>query len=201
MKTIVQRNEKALLLRLRQGDHRAFNSLYDRYKSQLTRNLISLLKDDVLAEDTLQELFFRLWDRRETIDPEQPIAGYLFRISANLVHDHFRKLVRDQKTVRAFWETVLLHQEDPDTVRQQEMDETLYKVLDQLSPQRKRVFLLCKFEQKTYQQVADLLHISVSAVRDHIIKANKYLKSQYDRPESSALLVIFVVEQLTKGLF
>src|SRR5690606_31830867 len=131
-----------------------------------------ILKDRDLVEDTLQELFFRLWERREQIDPAQPIQGFLFRIATNLAHDHFRKLARDERLAEAFWDAAMAGTEAVGGSYPAELDKALYEVIDQLPPQRRRVFLLCKFESKTYEEVSKLLGISVPAVNDHITKAN-----------------------------
>lgn len=192
-------DEKELLFRLREGDYGAFTALYHRYKDRVATNLFALLKDDMLVEDTLQELFFRVWERRASIDPRQPIRGYLFTVAANLAHDHFRKLARDQRLADAFLQTVLAHQQHPDTPYRQELDEVLYCVIDQLPPQRKRVFLLCKFESKSYQEVSQLLGISVDAVKDHITKANRFLKTHY--PKTLPIVGYFFAVQLLNDIF
>src|SRR5690606_29019530 len=146
--------EKDMLLLLRNGDYAAFTTLYHRYKNQLARNLITILKDDELVEDTLQELFFRLWEKRDTINPEQSISGYLFRVASNLAHDHFRKLARDQRLAETFWHNYEAMLTTPESPYQKELDEALYEVIDQLPPQRKKVFMLCKFEAMSYQEVS-----------------------------------------------
>lgn len=174
-------DEKEVLLRLQDGDYSAFTKIYDLYKTPVARNLLSLLKDDALVEDTLQELFFRLWENRQTLDPSRSVKAYLYRIATNLAHDHFRRLARDQRYAEAFWST-FVEAEDPerkDTQVQNQLDEALYRAIELLPPMRKKVFLLCKMESKSYQEVSELLHISVPAVRDHIVKANKFLKRNY----------------------
>jgi len=191
--------EKDMLLLLRNGDYAAFTTLYHRYKNQLARNLITILKDDALVEDTLQELFFRLWEKRDTINPEQSISGYLFRVASNLAHDHFRKLARDQRLAETFWHNYEAMLNTPETPYQKELDEALYQVIDQLPPQRKKVFMLCKFEAMSYQEGSDMLHISIPAVRHHIVEANKFLKANY--PKSLPLLGAYFAIYLLKGLF
>lgn len=176
MKTHHAIDEKDLLVKLQDGDQRAFTMLYDRYKARITAKLFTLLKVDELVEDALQELFYRVWQKRQSIDPEQPFIGYLYRIAANLANDHFRKLARDRQ-LAASMEFPLT--DEGEVFYQEELDEALYKLIDQLPQQRKKVFILCKFENKSYDEVSALLGISTNAVKDHIVKANKYLKSNY----------------------
>lgn len=177
MTTPTATDEKNLLLRLRDGDEQAFNTLYDKYKIPITSKLFAVLKIDVLVEDTLQELFYRVWDKRQHIDPDQPFVGYLFRIATNLSLDHFRKLAREQRLTSS----IELSSADQTTTHQKELDEALYNLIEQLPPQRKKVFLLCKFENKSYEEVSKSLGISIHAVKDHVVKANKFLKNNYTK--------------------
>jgi len=167
-------DERELLLRLRDGDRTAFAELYDRYKVMVTRQLFAILKIDSLVEDALQELFFRVWEKRKYIDAEKPIGNYLFRIAANLSYDHFRREAR-QHQLESSKEAILSLTAQHNYKK--ELDEALYRLIDQLPAQRKKVFLLCKFENKSYEEASKLLGISTHAVKDHIIKANKFLKN------------------------
>lgn len=178
MKSIMMIDEKELLIKLRDGDRNAFSELYNRYKVRITVKLFQLLKVDTLVEDTLQELFFRVWDKRKTIDPERPIAAYLFRIATNLSYDHFRNMAKEQQLLGS--KEILFSSGTAETY-QKELDEALYRLIDELPPQRKKVFLLCKFENKSYEEVSNLLGISTHAVKDHIVKANQYLKNNQQK--------------------
>lgn len=166
-------DEKELLLKLRDGDKAAFAELYDRYKVKITIQLFSILKIESLVEDTLQELFFRVWEKRDHIDPEKSIGSYLYRIAANLSYDHFRRAAKQLK-LELSNETVLSIIEQHSYKK--ELDEALYRLIEELPPQRKNVLLLCKFENKSYEETGNLLGISTNAVKDHIIKANRFLK-------------------------
>ncbi|WP_048508603.1 RNA polymerase sigma factor [Chryseobacterium angstadtii] len=166
-------DEKELLLKLRDGDRTAFAEIYERYKVKITIQLFSLLKIETLVEDTLQELFFRVWENRTHIDPEKSLGSYLYRIAANLSYDHFRRQAKQLKLESS--KELFLSLTAPHTYKK-ELDEALYRLIEELPPQRKNVLLLCKFENKSYEETGNLLGISTNAVKDHIIKANKFLK-------------------------
>jgi len=176
MKSMTMIDEKELLTKLRSGDRMAFTEIYDRYKVQITARLFTVLKVDALVEDTLQELFFRIWEKRTGIDPDKPIINYISRIAANLSYDHFRRLAREQRFMTS---KDIGEMRDAENVYQKELDQALYNLIDQLPTQRKKVFLLCKFENKSYEEISDQLGISTNAVKDHIVKANKFLKNNY----------------------
>ncbi len=170
--------EKVLLSKLRAGDELAFEAIYHKYKDRIATKLFAILKVDDLVEDALQELFFKVWEKRHSIDPDQNIGGYLYRIATHLALDHFRKLAREQRATTVM---ALPPQEDDLQRYQEQLDRELFLLIDQLPDQRKRVFMLCKFQNKSYEEVADLLQISTNAVKDHVVKANKFLKSNYQK--------------------
>ncbi|MDR2272025.1 MAG: RNA polymerase sigma-70 factor [Sphingobacterium sp.] len=188
-------DEKRLLLALRAGSYEAFEQLYDRYNRPLLGNLLKLLKSPDLASETLQELFVRLWHHRASIDPEKPIKGYLFRIAENLVADNFRRAAKDKKMQGYF----LAHmQEAYDHIESRlyskENSLILHQAIDQLPPQRKLVFKLCKLEEKSYREVSELLGISTAAVNDHITKANAFLKEYFTaHPALSVLMAAALI--------
>ncbi|GGC17051.1 DNA-directed RNA polymerase sigma-70 factor [Parapedobacter defluvii] len=169
--------EKAVLSQLRDGSYEAFEYIYHRYKVRLAASMLRLLKSTDLVDDLLQELFVRLWEHRESINPEQPIKAYLFRIAENLVYDTFRRLSKDRRLQDQLFHA--MEEIGADIEKQffmQEDRQAIEAVIAMLPPKRRQVFTLCKLESKSYEEVSSLLNISLSTVNDHIYKANQFLK-------------------------
>lgn len=191
-------NEKEVLAALRAGSYEAFEQLYDRYNRPLLGNLIKLLKAPDLAAETLQELFVRLWNYRSNIDPEKPIKGYLFRIAENLVADLYRRAAKDKEMQSYFLAHMQEAYEHIETnLYSKENRLILHHAIEQLPPQRKQVFKLCKLEEKTYKEVSEILGISQAAVNDHITKANLFLKEYFTtRPALSILMAAALLSSI-----
>lgn len=169
--------DRDLLVQLRDGSHVAFQTLYHRYKMRLAGNLLRMLKSPEWVEEVLQDLFMRLWSHREQIDPERPIKAYLFRVAENLVRDMFRRAARDQRMQQHLLQAMseaYLHVEE--RLISQELKEELRMAIELLPPKRREVYVLCKLEAKSYEEVSQLLHISSGTVNDHIKKANLFLR-------------------------
>ncbi|SEM04366.1 RNA polymerase sigma-70 factor, ECF subfamily [bacterium A37T11] len=64
-------DEKELLLHLKEGHERAFNQLYQLYSPRIFGNILKLVHNRSLAEDILQEIFLKVWDRRVELDPDK----------------------------------------------------------------------------------------------------------------------------------
>jgi RNA polymerase sigma-70 factor (ECF subfamily) len=183
--------EQEIVSRLRDGESYAFELLYHRYKYQLAANLLKLLKSEELAEEVLQELFIRIWEGRESLDPDKSFPAYLFRIARNMVVDIYRKAARESK-VR---QQLLLATEEfensvEDAILDRESNADLYDAIALLPPQRRKVFTLCRIEGKSYKEAGELLGISSSTVNDHLLKANKFLKDQLGSPAGLSMSLL-----------
>ncbi|RQP19580.1 MAG: sigma-70 family RNA polymerase sigma factor, partial [Parapedobacter sp.] len=149
--------EKAVLSQLRDGSYEAFEYIYHRYKVRLAASMLRLLKSTDLVDDLLQELFVRLWEHRESINPEQPIKAYLFRIAENLVYDTFRRLSKDRRLQDQLFHA--MEEIGADIEKQffmQEDRQAIEAVIAMLPPKRRQVFTLCKLESKSYEEVSSL---------------------------------------------
>lgn len=74
-------SEKELVGQLREGDRSAFEQLYHLHKRKLAGILLRLLKEDVLVEEVLLDLFLKIWEQRESIDLEKSFRSYLFQVA------------------------------------------------------------------------------------------------------------------------
>ena len=92
--------DSKLVVKMRAGDVSAFDSLYWRYYQVVYRNILKLTKDPLVSEDILQEVFIRLWEKRQDINFEQPVVNWIFVISFNLSIDYTRKKLREQELHR-----------------------------------------------------------------------------------------------------
>lgn len=190
---------KALLVKLTNHDHHSFQELYNRFSTQLYANILRMVRDTDLAQEILQDVFVKVWEKRGLIDPEKPFPAYLFQIARNMVYDHFRKLALEKKL-----ETHLLgngtdtYSHIEEELIFKENNRLLLEAIDKLSPQRKQVFTLCKLEGKSYHEVSNLLHISTSTVSDHLLKSNKFIRAQLLLSDSVAFILMgFIFKVLT----
>ena len=89
--------EKNLTKELQLGSELAFTCLYDLYSKQLYRNIFRLVKDEDVAQELLQDLFLKIWEKRADIDPDKSFKSFLYKVAENLVYMHFRRLSKDKR--------------------------------------------------------------------------------------------------------
>lgn len=171
-------DEKVLLGKLAEGDAPAFTALYEKYSLKLYANIFRLVKSEDTAKEILQDLFLKIWELRGQIDPEKSFKSFLYKIAENLVYDHFRKVSRDKRlsdNLLYLLEEEYSHSEE--SVICNESVELLHMAINHLPEMRRRVYVLGKMEGKTYEEISAQLGISHSTISDHIVKANRFIKT------------------------
>lgn len=171
-------NEEAVLLqRLQQGDTEAYITLYDQYYPSLYTYILHFINIPELAEDALQEVFIKIWEIRERINPELSFSGYLYRITRNHVFKLMKKISADAALRIQVMQELQQQTEDADTrLLWKQYESLLHKAIAQLPPQRQKVFRLCREESKSYEEVAVELGISRNTVKEHMVLAMKSIK-------------------------
>lgn len=161
-------------------DKEAFSSLYKRYRPVLFRQFLVLLNSHEAVKDIIQEVFIRVWLKRDHIKPDASLKAYMYRIGHNLIIDHYRSVNREQRFADVHILYVGLNSSRDYELKEDKL-QRLNKIIDKLPPKRKRVFELCKFEQKSYEEVSEILNISQATISDHIVKANSFIKMELNK--------------------
>lgn len=172
-------NEKTLLVRLKQGDEQAFTILYHKYRGTLYNSIYKMVKLKDQSADLLTELFIKVWQRRVYIDPELSFKAFIYRIAQNMVYDYFRQAARD-RSLQTQLATSMVSAPDytpvDDAIQYKECQSMIDEALSHLPKQCRQVFVMCKIEGKSYEEVASILSISKATVNNHITKANRMLR-------------------------
>jgi RNA polymerase sigma-70 factor (ECF subfamily) len=185
MKLIDDKELPLLLEQLQQGEERAFNIIYKAYFRPLYRKVFSMIKDEMIADELIQDLFLKVWNKREEINPGHSFQAFLYTVANNLVFDYFRKIAKDKRlTARLLVNATDFYMHSDELLESKESKALVMKAIDQLSPQRKLVFTCCKLEGKSYEEASLELGISVATVNSHMTQAlrtvREYILKNYD---------------------
>jgi RNA polymerase sigma-70 factor (ECF subfamily) len=182
--------------RIKCGDIDAYRQIYDRYHSQLYYYALRFLKMPELAEDVIHDVFLKLWEIREQLKPEFGIVGYLYKISRNQVFKLIKKISAEaelrNKVIGIIEEQCI---ETEANLQWNEYAQLLGGAIDQLPPQCKKVFNLCRQEGKTYDEAALILGISKHTVKEHMMAAMKNIK-KYFRQNADIVFSLLIIELL-----
>lgn len=185
--------DKDLVFRLHDDDIGAFDMLYQKYHQAIHRNIYKLTKDDDIARDILQDTFIALWEKRADVNPDQSVSGWLFVLSFNKSISYLRKKVRETAIVN----TMPFAEMETDNGDVQLMDEQYYllqQAINQLSPQRKKVFTLCKLEGKTYEEAAEKLNLSKHTVKEYlghaVVAVKNHIKEHHAEWKTAGVMLV-----------
>ncbi|WP_084239533.1 RNA polymerase sigma factor [Pedobacter africanus] len=193
MRILEETYQKDLLVKLSHGDEQAFNALYKAYSPPLYYRVLRMVKNADIADELLQELFIKLWDKRNTLDTEKSFQAYMYTVAQNLVYNYFRKVANDQSLIQSLIVNSADHYLDgQELLENKETAGILQKAIDQLSPQRKQAFQLCKIEGRSYDEAAGIMGISVATVNSHITKSLQTIKAYLLKNQDTTLLLMTV---------
>jgi RNA polymerase sigma-70 factor (ECF subfamily) len=144
-----------------------------------------MVKHAPTAQELLQDVFVKLWEKRETINITISRAAYLYRMSANRVADYFAANANN-KIILTEIITIAGTNYNPveDAISFKETSQLLFEAVAALPLKRREVFELCKMEGKTYTEAGQILGISANTVHSQIGKAMKTIEDQLSRDES-----------------
>jgi len=168
-------DETALAQRIKDGDRAAFETFFRRHHAALLRYLTRRGCPDDVAEDIIQNAFVYIWRRRDEINPNKSLRGYLFTIGYSRMLNHSRD------TAKFDYDVELDGQRSPSApdaaAEHQLLQEHLHAAIDALPERRRAVFELCFMEDLTYREAADALGITRKTVENHMRLALKDVRA------------------------
>lgn len=184
-------NDTFLAEKIGQDDEQAFRVLYNRYHVQLYYIAKKYLKDPGLAEDAVQDIFVKCWNKRKSLDPARSVKGYLFTMLKN----HVLNMIRDRKKeITSMAEIPAGGEPSRNTVQEdiayKESRQLVEKGLAGLSDRKREIFELKVFNGHSNSEVAEMLDISVRTVKTHYYNGSKFMKAYL---KNHADLLVFLM--------
>lgn len=185
--------EKDLLLSLREGDHNAFNILYDVYAKSIYLKLKRLVLLPEVAEELHQDIFMAIWNERKKLSLDVPFQSILYRKANNITADFYRKAARDKNLHDQLITSVTeLYDDLAERLDFKETNASLMTAIAKLPEQRQKVFTRVKIDGKSYEEVAEEFGVSLSTVKDHMTRALKFIRIELAKDYPSALFLVLV---------
>lgn len=172
--------EKELVKKLKEGDSFAFEVLFYKYRNKVKGFAVKIVPTQVDPEEIVQEVFVKLWLKKEAVDPGKDFQSYLFSIAKHLVLDHLKSAVnRKLYFVGEHFQQDLLIEEGQENVLQEDAEEKLQRLIDEIPERRREIFRLSRFEGLSYKQIAERLNISENTVDSQIRNALAFLRKEF----------------------
>jgi RNA polymerase sigma-70 factor (ECF subfamily) len=168
--------EKALLLRLKNGDEDAFREIFAPLREPLIHVLRHILSSSQDAEDICQDTLAQLWERREEIDPDKNINAFTFLIAKRIAYKHIRKMQHTDDLDDTSYANPHLANSPEEIFRGKEMQVLLKYAIETLSPRTSEIYGLHYYEGLSYEQIAERLDINTDNVKAKIHQARAKIR-------------------------
>jgi RNA polymerase sigma-70 factor (ECF subfamily) len=180
--------EKILVAGIQNKNQVVFEKLFREYYSALCAYSKLYVKRNDIAEDVVQELFFRIWTKGQEFSISTSLKSYLYKATYNNSIEYLRTL-RNEILYKEYNLNTLKNTDNsqPDS----DMIAAIYKAIDELPEKCGEVFKLRKFENLSHSEISKKLNISVKTVETHIHRANITLKEKMKKLHIIKLLIIF----------
>jgi RNA polymerase sigma-70 factor (family 1) len=172
------KSDEILLLELQLGSEEAFISIYDRYHRMMYGMAYRYLKIDYLAEDAVQDVMMRIWEKRMTIEIETSFKSYIFTSLRNNILNQIRS--KSFQLEKIYEVSQYEHIFEDDLLEQIENEDFLVKfnnAIESLPEQKKRICKLKLTEKYSNQEIAEMMNISIPTVKTHYTQAIKLLRA------------------------
>ena len=182
-------HNEAIITLLAKRDENAFEQVFKMYYKNLHSYVCTMLKEETYAEEIVQQVFFKLWERVEHISISGSVAAYLYRA----VHNESLNHLKHQKVKASHQLHVAYSMKDavetaPKTLQAKELEKKIQAALNELPEQCRTIFQMSRFEEMKYREIADKLNLSVKTVENQIGTALKILRTAL---QNLALALLF----------
>ena len=172
-------NEEYLKLRITKGDKDAFSLVFKKYYGKVLRFILSMVKQQSIAEDLSQDIFVKLWAQRKKLSAISSIDNYLFIVARNRTLDFFRSAFR-KKECQDLAEEVLLSIASRDSSHERVDDKSLIDAIrmavNSLPPKRRDIFMMSRFDGMTNDEIASLMGVTRKTVENQLTLASSQIK-------------------------
>jgi RNA polymerase sigma-70 factor (ECF subfamily) len=180
-----------LMENLINGNEKAYMFLLDTYHKRLHAYAMTLVNDQALSQDIVQNVFLKTWKSRKKLDKQFSIQSFLYKAIYNEFINSYQKnkamMLLQQKYVESLNEVV----ENLDGNRIEQMISLVNKEIQNLPPKCQKVFIMSKKEGLTNIEISEYLNVSIKTVEAQITKAFGILRQKLGEKYEMILLIVF----------
>ena len=184
--------DNELYMKIREGDERAFQTLFRKYYALLCNYASQILNDKEFAEETVQDMFVKIWEKRQALTIETSVKNYFFRS----VRNHCLNQIQHEKIKKQYAGRVL-------ELARQEIDPEQYFIevdlirrieesIASLPPKRREIFRLSREQDMKYREIAEALNISEKTVEAQMGLALKHLRNELKDYNNDLITLLFI---------
>ncbi|MCF3110451.1 RNA polymerase sigma-70 factor [Niabella sp. CC-SYL272] len=175
-----------------EGNEGAFRQLFDAYRPRMYTYLLRITGSEDVAEDSVQDIFLKLWKDRARLAHIENFNAYLHRMAQNQAYSRFRSLAKEALILAELKDNTFSPRHPEHELVFKEVREQIIDLISQLSPQQRSVFLLSREAGLKHEEIARKMGITVLTVKKHMSVALRTLRKEIANGYS--LLILFLIK-------
>ena len=182
--------DPAVVVHARNGSEAAYRELLTRYERPVFSLIFRMVRDRETAEDLSQETFIKVLNNLDRYSPEFKFSSWLFKIANNLTIDHLRRRRVDTisiegspdavtaESAKATSIAVVSGSESPlEELESRELGTAIERAIGQLRPEYRACIMLRHVEDKSYEEIAEIVKLPLGTVKTYIHRARHELRA------------------------
>ncbi|MFS2185595.1 RNA polymerase sigma-70 factor [Mucilaginibacter sp. Mucisp84] len=167
-----------------------FDDIFRTYKDRIYRYVVVIVKSGEVAEELTQEILIKIWLCRDLLNHVDNLDAYIYTIARNRALNHLRKAAHDMRLLIELKGSMQPEQNNiDDRIIANDYDVMVNQALNNLSPQRRKVYELSRVEGLNHEEIASRLNLSKNTVKNHMVEALKHIRAYLQKNGGAALLL------------
>jgi len=166
-----------LITGLREGDQKVFDKIFNAFYAPLCRYCLSMVHDQFVAEEIVQDLFCKIWIRRNELEIETSLKAYLYRAVFNHSLNYLNHLkIEDNYRQYIGFQVISTNNPPHEMLEEKDIQRILSLAIMKMPEKRRKIFEMSRIHNMKYDEIAQKLNISVKTVESQISNALQYLR-------------------------
>lgn len=174
---MTEQSDQNYLRRIKANDQEALEELFEKYYYQLCDFAFQFVRSFDLTEEVVSDVFMKIWKNRRKIQIQNSFKAYLYTATRNQALNYLKKEQRNLESLDVLENTASENYQPDEELMFRELENRIEILINILPPRRKLIFKLSRIEGFTYQEIADILSISIHTVQNQMVQAVKQLAS------------------------
>lgn len=189
----------ALFGQISEGSETAFREIFDRYTPQLHPFILGIVKKEAIAREIVQEVFLRLWLRRETLTAVEKPSSWLYRIASNLSMTWYRRQQMERKILETIGQSETASEHLPEEeFTSRELQKLIQDAINRLPPKRRQIFILSRVEGLSRKEIAQQLNMSENTVRNQLAISLKFIQKFIQQNSGFYIPFLLLLQSLSR---
>jgi RNA polymerase sigma-70 factor (ECF subfamily) len=173
---MINLDTQSLTIKLAAGDQLAMREIFQRYFTLVYHKIFQIVRQKELSEDLAQEVFLKIWRKKSDLQISQSLEGYLATMAYHEALAHFRKKTPELYHGETELPEHVLGTDGHLEIENHDLHDRVDTAINKLPPRCRSVFVLSRYEGKSYREISELMDISIKTVENQMSKALSSLR-------------------------